>query len=421
MSMTFRHIAVLVALLAWPAQQTFKISAIDAKGTKRLSVADVAQVSGLKVGQSVTPADLDEVDTRMAECGLFKQVSYQFSTKGSEIAVAFSVEEQPWDTPVVYDNFVGIPDAELTKAIRAEVPTYDGTAPGNGLVPLISHALAGVIKAHGLTGTIDYRALGKLGSSGDVDAAGRSNVFSVRPGPPLCAIHIDGAAQVPEAEVVLAAKSSIDVDYSRHQLELLVRSSFPQAYHEHGYWKATLTTPVAATGTSGTCQGVVATVHVDEGPTYTWNHLEWTGNNAMPESDLNSIVAVKAGSLAESRRLESGLFAVESAHHKLGYLTARAKYEPVLDDAARTVTVKVSVAEGPQFRMGTVRFVGIPASEATALAAKWKLKAGEPFDDSVRIQFEISALAAYRAPHNFVASRQIDPATHVVDVTYTLK
>jgi outer membrane protein assembly factor BamA len=415
-AMPLRYLAVVVALLATRAPQTFQLSTIDATGAARLSAADVVKVSGLKVGQSVTQADLDAVTARMAECGLFKNVSYKFSTKVGLIGLTFAVEEQPWDTPVLYDNFVGISDDELTKAIQAEVPTYDGTAPSNGIVPLISHALESVLTAHGIAGTIDHKAL-----IGGTNIAGRANVFSIHPGPVLCAIHLDGAAHVPEAEVLITAKPDINAEYSRRKMESLVRTSFLQSYQEHGYWKASLTSPVAAVGTAGACQGIVATVHVDEGTTYNWDRVEWTGNTVLTTKELNGILALKAGVLAESRKLEQGLFSVEVAHRKLGYLTVRARYEAVLDDAARAVTAKVTVAEGPQFLMGTVSFVGVSPAEAKALAGQWKLQAGQPFDDTYPAQFSTASLGAYRPPHAFATTRTMNPTTHVVDVTFTMR
>ena len=39
-----------------------------------------------------------------------------------------------------------------------------------------------------------------------------------------------------------------------------------------------------------------------------------------------------------------------------------------------------AVAEGPQFRMGTIDFKGFSEADRTALLESWKLKAGEVYD-----------------------------------------
>ena len=407
-------IALFLALASVDAQ-SFKLSKIDATGVKRFSVADIAKISGLAVGQAMTQADLDAVVTRMGASGLFKQVSYRFATENGQIVVTFAVEEEAWDTPVLYDNFIGIPDEELSRAIRAEVPTYDGTAPGNGMVPLVSHALTGVLQSHGIPGTIEYHALANL------DGSNRRNVFRIAPAPPLCSLHVDGAANVPEAEVVAVVKSAIGADYSRHQLEGLARTSLASPYRERGYWKASFTNPTATLGAVGACRGVLATVHVDEGSPYTWDHAEWTGSSALTAKELDALLAFKSGEVADSAKLSRGLFAIQAAQHKRGYLMADSTSNPVLDDAAHTAVFKVAIAEGPQFHMGTVTFVGVPPDEANALASKWKLKPGDPFDQSYAGDFRLKELRAYPAPHAFEPSFTADPATHVVSVVFTRK
>jgi outer membrane protein assembly factor BamA len=382
-----------------------------------MSPADITQLSGLKIGQSVAQPDLDAATGRLVETGLFTGASYKFTTSAGGLVLTFDIGEQPWETPVFYDNFVGLADDELTKAVQAEVPTFAGSLPATGGTGLTAHALNGVLRAHGLPGTVDYKPLARI------DGGGRTHVFSVHdPAPKNCGLHVDGAAQVPEADVVAVAKSLIGNDYSRYQWIAFARSSLVQPYRQHGFWRATFGPPsVAAAQVSG-CSGAVVAVHVDEGIPYMWDHAEWNGSTAISAKDLDAIVGFKTGDVADSFKLDAGLLKVHVAHEKLGYLTAHASAAPVLNDAAATAVFTITVAEGPQYHMGTVAFAGLPSGDAQALARKWKLKTGDVYDASYPGTFRVAELKAYMTQsHTIDLDPVVNAATHTVDVTFTIK
>jgi outer membrane protein insertion porin family len=408
---------VLTLATAVGGPQAFRLSSIAVTGATRLSTSDITQLSGLKVGQSVAPADLDAATGRLVDTGLFTGVSYKFTTSANALVLTFDVGEQPWETPVFYDNFIGLSDDELTKAVRAEVPTFAGSLPATGGTGLAARALEGVLRAHGLPGSVDYKPLARL------DGGGRTHLFSVHnPSPKTCGLHIDGATQVPEAEVVAVARSLIGNDFSLYQFEVFTRSSLIQPYRQHGFWRATFGHPTAAASRADGCDGALVTVHVDEGIAYKWDHAEWNGSTAIAAKDLDAIMAFKAGDVADSRKLEDGLLKVHVAQEKLGYLTARATAAPALNDAAATAVFTISVVEGPQYRMGALTFVGFAPRDVDTLTSKWKLKPGDVYDASYPSTFRLSELKPYTSPpHAVEAATATNTAAHTVDVRFTVK
>jgi outer membrane protein assembly factor BamA len=110
MSVLLRILGIWVLALAATVggHQTFRLSPIAVTGAERLSAADIAQLSGLKAGQSVSQSDLDAATGRLVDTGLFTGVSYTFTTSASALVVTFNVGEQPWETPVFYDNLIGL-------------------------------------------------------------------------------------------------------------------------------------------------------------------------------------------------------------------------------------------------------------------------------------------------------------------------
>ena len=60
---------------------------------------------------------------------------------------------------------------------------------------------------------------------------------------------------------------------------------------------------------------------------------------------------------------------------------------PKPDEASRRLTLGVSIDEGPQFRMGDLTIAGLDDKDAETLRSKWRLKAGDVYDEAYAQQF----------------------------------
>ncbi len=140
---------------------------------------------------------------------------------------------------------------------------------------------------------------------------------------------------------------------------------------------AAVAKPDANPGCEG---GVDLTIPVDEGSVYSWTKPEWSGNRVLAASELDSTLGMKPGEVANGKKFDQGIREVERAYGKHGHISAHLTSEPEFDDAAKQVTFKIAVNEGPQYRMGTVEFQGVSANDAAALKEKWRLKTGEVYD-----------------------------------------
>src|SRR5688572_26090890 len=138
---------VLTALIAAPTvspdgDQAVQPIRLDVTGTKRYVPTAIAKVSGLVIGKPVTVAEVDAAAQRMADTGLFANVSYKYVTSGTGMTVTFAIEEPAWTIPVVFDNFVWSSDAQVIAALEEYVPSFDGTAPTTtGISAFIAQAL----------------------------------------------------------------------------------------------------------------------------------------------------------------------------------------------------------------------------------------------------------------------------------------
>lgn len=415
--MILRIAAAVLVLIVAPAQ-TFRLAKVDATGTTRFAAADLARFDGLKIDQTLAVADLDTAAAKLAATGFFRSVQYKYVTAGTTITVTFELEDVAWNIPVTYDNFIWFTDEELTKAVRATLPSFDGMAPESGAaIDVITGALTQALQKRGLAGQVDYKPYTELGGSA------RGHIFAVKnPAVKLCALHVDGAASVGEAELLDLAHSVIGGDYSRFQLARFARLTMTKPYLRHGYWRAAFQPPAAAAGSANGCDGASVTMRVDEGAEYRFDHTEWTGNTAIPPAALDSMIGLKPGDVADGSKIDAGLRAIEVAHGKLGYLALYADLTPELDDASKRATFHVAVAEGPQYHMGAFKITGPAARDQDVLARKWKLQPGDVYDASYLDEFRATELRPYSLPPRQV-SQQVtaNSTTHVVEVTITIR
>lgn len=412
---TFAIVATLLSVQAPPAA-SFQVAAVQVVGARRYAQADVAKLSGLEVGKPVTVEALASASERLAATGLFKSLKYRYATSGKQMTVTFEIEEADWTVPVIFDNFVWLTDDEVVKAVRADVPSFDGTAPpAEGTPDLIVRSLQKLLASRQLPGQVHFTPQTELKTKS------LQYLFSVKdPSPKLCTLHVSGASAVAERELVEAAGPAVGGDYSRFYLTSMSSGTLLDMYHRRGLWRAAFSAPSVTVDPA--CAGVTATLNISEGAVYAWDRAEWTGNAVMASRDLDKILGMTPGDVADASRIDAGILSIAKAYRKQGYLLAGASYAPRLDDATRRAGFALAVAEGPQFHMGTFDAVGIPTSDAESLKKKWQLKPGDVFDDSYTGKFQQEELSALRrAGLKPAMEMSLDRDTRLVNVQVVFK
>lgn len=362
----------------------FQLGAVTVTGARRYSDADVTRLSALKAGQPVTSSDLDAVVKQMAETGLFASVRHRYVTSGSRMDVTFEIEEPAWTMPVMLDNFVWLSDEELLAAVRQHVPTFDGTLPINAeVLTFVTGVLQRILDERRIRGRVEF-------ALHDSMITGRKQyLFSVKDtGLNICALRVTGAAAIPEGKLVEAASELMRSEYSRLYLTELTNGTLRTMYRQSGYWRAEFRDPLATIGTApGACAGVTATLRVDEGVPYAWERADWTGTSVMTSKELDPLLGMKAGEVADVTKIEAGLRRVRGAYRQRGFMQQRSSMNPKPDDSTRRLTLGVTIDEGPQFRMGELTITGMSDQDAEALRKKWRLKAGDVYDEAYTQQF----------------------------------
>jgi outer membrane protein assembly factor BamA len=410
------------------AQQPMKLERIEFKGLERVKESEALEKSGLSVGQSVSIDELDAVANRLLESGLFKNLSYSVKGTTDKAVLTFTVVEQTWAMPVVFDNFVWFTDEELREAVKRKVPAFDGTAPeAGGVTEQIKQALQDLLRERKIEGTVEYNL--------SADPSGRKveHLFGVKgPGLRVCKINFQGARALSEETLVQKSGGIFDNDYSRAFIRGFVESNLVPLYGERGYLRASFGPPKAKPDGDGDCQnGLAVSMPVDEGSIYVWDKAAWDGAQALTPQQLDAALAMRPREIANLVKIEKGLAAVRRAYSRRGYLTASVRASQDFDDANRSVAYRFQIEEGPQYRMGDLSIEGLSESDTNNLRGRWSILHGEPFDADYPDQFLKKNVAefqrdAVRAGHPLAAMKTKatvlhDPEKHTVNVTLEFK
>jgi len=414
------------ALSAAPSQQPsartmpHPIEAVHVTGNKRYSVEQVTKISGLAPGKSASVADLDATITHMAATGLFAKVGYKYGSgaTGNRLVVTFEIEEPEWKVPVLFDNFVWFSDTQLQAALAEDVPTFDGTLPlTDGAPALVVQSLQRFMKSKDIDRPVEFLTYSHAKTKV------LKYLFKVAdPGIRVCALRLDGVSSDWEKRFAPAVAAQIGRDYSRVSLEGLTIGEIEGTYRTRGRLDATVA--AATVRLNDGCDGVSVTIPVTEGDDYTWEGTTWSGNTVVAAADLDRLLGAKAGALAETAVLDPGLAVVRGAYGKLGHVQAQLTVSARGDKTTRRAQLEVQVAEGPQFRMGTLQLVGLTDADAAHLAKRWKLKPGQVFDASYLREFQLNEVLPVQKQRRLMVRGPVvtaDVTAKTVNVRYEFR
>jgi len=398
------------------APSSYQLAAVQVTGTKRYTPADVGRLSGLEPGQMVTVERITSGAAHLGTSGLFKSVKFRYVTSAGRVAVIFDVEDAEWTVPVTFDNLVWFSDEEITNAVKADVPTFDGTLPpAEGAPDLVMRSIQKLLESKKISGRAAFQP------QTDLVTKKLSYLFAVQdPAPVLCGLMFPGATPPLERELVEASKAALGQSYSRFYLSSMSAGTLLDVYHRRGHWRAAFRSP-APTIDSPSCKGVSAALSVVEGAVYSFDKAQWAGNGVLQTSELDVLFAMKGGEVADSSKIDEGLRRIHVAYGKKGYLTTSTSAAPRLNDETKRALFDVRVEEGPQFFMGALAFEGLAAADAARLTRMWKLAAGAPYDNSYESDFIFKDVMPLlpRGTKTPTVRESLDSDKHIVNVTIT--
>src|SRR5258706_1384477 len=250
------------------AQKPVILRRIEFVGLKKLSSQQVINASGLKVGNTIKPEVFDGAADKLMQSGMFRKLGYKLHTADDEATVIFEVEEASRNLPVVFENFVWFSEAEIARAIRQDVPFFDGTAPEAGTTTdKIAAALQRLLVQKRLPGRVEHMPYVDL-------AKGTQEIMFTVEGVKIrvCSLHFPGAAAIPEADLIKASQALLKSDYSRKDASGFANYTLFPLYRHLGHLRAQFQQPTAnlEESPSPCAGGVAVTVSVQASRGWLW-------------------------------------------------------------------------------------------------------------------------------------------------------
>ena len=376
LSFVFLFFAPLCPAQAPPA--TAALHEIHSEGQKFFTEDQVVAVTGLAVGAQVGKKDLQDAADRLVQSGLFSKVSYSFQSKVAGVTVTYHIEEAP-RVPVRFDNFPWFTDAELTDAVRAKLPFFDGTLPEGGTsVDDAADALKELLASRSAPGGLEHMLLNNPSGPGNIQQfhleGTNTQIASLEFGDPALA----------DSKIVRQHLAEIiGKPYSRMAIDLFLTEAIRPIYLQKGYLRAKLgpaTVRLPNDPAKKFPSQIPVFVPIAPGDVYHWKSAQWSGNTLVSAFTLIGLLAMKPGEVADGMKIEAGLENVREEYAHRGYLESKLDAVPTYDDQAHTVSYTLAVHEGLQYHFGKMVLTGISPAAERKLNSVWPFPPGAIFD-----------------------------------------
>jgi outer membrane protein insertion porin family len=336
---------------------TAHLDSVLVTGSMRFTSEQISTAIGLRAGEVINRDTLQNAADKLAELGLFSNIQYRFSSVATGVKVTYQVADAPL-LPVTFDNFPWATDEDLSAGLKASGILFNGSAPAKGTVlDAMSEALAHVLDQRGVHARVTHQVItlpvkDQMVQQFRVDDANLT-VQSIEFNDELA--KNDHAIQERLADLV-------DKPYSRSSIELFELEQVRPIYLAHSYLRVQFGPTVArfAAKPSGPLAGpVIVSVSIIVGPAYQWGGVEWRGNDSVPSANLDQVVDLRPGELADGNKIEAVWERARATYGQAGFLDATLNPEPQFDDKAARVIYTVTITEGPQYRMGNLVLTGL--------------------------------------------------------------
>jgi len=368
------------------SQPQILIGSIQVTGQKRFSSDHIVAASGLRIGQPFQLDALNDAVNRLGDTGAFEFARYNFHPQAGKVVVELVVQETAKFHKCVFDNFVWFSDKELQERLRREVPLFDGWAPEAGnMADAIGGELQKLLREKGISASVTHTVYGALGDKNwiylfDADGAKEQVV----------AVNFEGAATV---DVVTLQKEAVPLlkrNYALTEFRIFARTTFIPFYRERGYLQVKLGDPTPKPAKAEQCLtdcDVAVTFPVAEGLIYQWSPAVWNGDLIATVSDLEKIMGMKQGEVANGKKIDSGFDSVRKEYWRKGFIDVQIKPNTTFDDTAKTVTYAVAISQGPQYHMGELQLLGMSPALTGKLKTLWRCKTGDIYDGNYLEEF----------------------------------
>jgi outer membrane protein assembly factor BamA len=402
-----------------PQSGNSHLEAIEVAGSSRFSSKQIAEAIGLRAGTSINRETLQQAADTLSGLGAFSTVRYHFNTVATGVRVSYEVTDAP-ALPVAFDNFPWFSDEELSAALKSSVILFDGSAPATGaLVDSMDLALSKFLDAKGIHAQVTHRATPLPDKDGQVQQ------FHVEEAAlTVQSVQFSDALANSDHHIQDRLPDLIGQPYSRSKIEIFEFEQVRPIYLTHAYLRVKFDEPIAkfpAPPSNPLAGALTVLAQIEPGPAYKWAGAEWSGNSGVSSADLDSVVQILQGDLADGNQVQAVWERALQKYQQYGFLSVDLKPTPHFDDATAKVSYTVEVSEGVQYHMRNLVLTGLSVEGERRIRRAFPIAQDALFDKTAYDIFAQKGMAAafaglpvhYEKIGKFL---QLDPPNAKVDV-----
>jgi outer membrane protein assembly factor BamA len=355
-----------------PAEH-FTMQQIVFKGTRLLTDEKMLSALGMKVGASYTQQDLVDAANKLANSGIFSQVSYRFSATSA----SFFLTDSPNLLPARFENCVWMTDEQMVGKLKQRMPFFIGKVPEEGsLADDLGRQLESVLAEIGVNAKVQNMPFVEKGSITAI------SYTIIDPRIEVSAIRFVGAS--PEIAKALdnASKSIIGREYTRALLPNVADTTLKAVLQENGYLRGNFGEPSwkLVSAAADPIAKIEFTVPVEAGAQYRIASLAMKGNDPIAMDAAKRLASFKTGDIANMAAFRAELSRLGGAYLTTGHMNAKVKAEPSFDDTAHTVSFDIELLPGEVYKLSKLDLGGLDETRKAKLLPLWKLNPGDTYD-----------------------------------------
>ncbi len=417
-------IAVALLCATPPATgQKFLPKTIQFKGDTEYSDEELLKAAGLKSGEVLSSAEMNDHSKLLMDSGVFQGMSFKFD--GQDLIFQLTPVDGGELFPIRLENLPISAGPDLDARLHQQFPLYHGKVPAEGgLTDEVRRALEDTMASQGVKATV-------VATPGTAQGSRKISFVSFSISAPPVQVGIAGIEGVSpnfqneiSAVAVAAAKTPFDTENSGSNLE----RALEEYYRDRGY--AAVKVRAARSGTpivSPSSILVPFSLTVQEGHIYKIGTIHLPDGAPLTQEEISKILNPKIAGPIEGVRLRTIWTTLSWRYKSKGNLDCKITPSPHFDDATGTANYDVSIEPGPVYHLGFVKFDNVSDEMRSLLIKNWQMLPGDVFDEGY-----VSDFIAKVQDHDPVLKRSLtgvlvsynamaDPQTHDVNVVIRLE
>lgn len=240
------------------------------------------------------------------------------------------------------------------------------------------------------------------------------------PRPQIAEVHFTGNSVLPAAPLMRALGDvAIGAAYSETTVRLMLDSSVRPLYDARGRIRVKF--PKITTSPANEVDGVVVTVAVEEGESYSLGNVTFAGATRQEAADAQRIANIKSADVANFDDVNAGLDKILARFRSKGYLNAAGHVDRAIDDQKHQVDISIVLEPGALYTMGKLEIAGLDLLTEPVIRKMWGIRAGGAFDPDYPDSFlkDVRDQQLFDNLGKTTAVKDIDEKTHTVNVKLT--